>query len=50
MSLGLISFEKVGDDFLIGLPHREGDEVKTTPPDAVQIKTSEYWAMKEAAA
>jgi len=46
--LGTISFDLVGDDIVIEVPHLGDGEPVGDPVDAVKLKRSEYWQMKEA--
>ena len=48
--MGMVSFETLGDTVIIGGPHLQDGEVAGHPPDAGELKKSEYWALKEAAA
>lgn len=42
-----VTIEKIGDDWIIGVPIPGGDKELPDPPDAERIKTSEYYRLQE---
>jgi hypothetical protein len=50
MYMGMVSFETIGDEVIIGVPLMPDGEPMGIPDDSPQLKMSEYWALKEAAA
>ena len=43
-----VSFEKLGDDWILWVPRSEEGSPSPTPPDAEPLKKSDYWLRREA--